>query len=241
MTDHQRQRPEMERKELNLAIGRGIIRFIFASIALGVILFGAAGTIAWACGWIYLGMTLLILLASRVILFLTDPAAAIQRSKRVKPFLPFDKLFYALSTPLLLVLLVVAGLDAVRFSWSSLPMSWAWVGSCAFLFFAGFSIWPLLINPHFEAVVRIQEDRGHKVIDVGPYRIVRHPGYSAGIFVNLFTPLILGSLYAFIPAGIMIVLYVYRTANEDRFLRKELEGYEEYTKRTRYRLIPGLW
>ena len=241
MMVNQKQQPEKERKELKLAIVHGITRFILSSLVLGGVLFGAAGTIAWRRGWIYLGMTLLILLASRVALFLTDPAAAIQRSKRVKPALPFDKLFYALSTPLLLVLLVVAGLDAERFGWSYLPMNWTWVGSCAFLFFAGFSIWPLLANPHFEAVVRIQEDRGHKVVDIGPYRIVRHPGYSAGIFVNLFTPLILGSLYAFIPAGIMVVLYVYRTANEDRFLRRKLEGYEEYTKRTRYRLLPGIW
>jgi protein-S-isoprenylcysteine O-methyltransferase Ste14 len=79
------------------------------------------------------------------------------------------------------------------------------------------------------------------VIESGPYRIVRHPGYSAGIFVNLFTPLILGSLYAFIPSGLIVILYVYRTANEDRLLRKELEGYEEYTKRTPYRLIPEIW
>ncbi len=238
---NQRQQPEKEKKELRIAIVHGIIRFILSSLVLGGILFGAAGTIAWRRGWIYLGITLLILLASRVILFITDPAAAIHRSKRVKPDLPFDKLFYALSTPLLLVLLVVAGLDAVRFGWSYLPMGWTWVASCAFLFFAGFSIWPLLINPHFEAVVRIQNDRGHRVIDSGPYRIVRHPGYSAGIFVNLFTPLILGSLYAFIPSGLIVVLYVYRTAKEDRFLQKELEGYEEYTKRTRYRLLPGIW
>lgn len=238
---NQRQQPEKEKKELRIAIAHGIIRFIFISIVLGGVLFGAAGTMAWRRGWIYLGITLLTLLASRVALFITAPAAAIHRSKRVKPDLPFDKLSYALSTPLLLVLLVVAGLDAVRFGWSYLPMSWTWVGSCAFLLFAGFSIWPLLINPHFEAVVRIQEDREHRVIESGPYRIVRHPGYSAGIFVNLFTPLILGSLYAFIPSGLIVVLYVYRTANEDRFLCKELEGYEEYTKRTRYRLLPGIW
>ncbi len=238
---NQRKDPGKERKELKLAIVHGITRFILSSIVLGGALFGAAGTITWRRGWIYLGMTLLILLASRVALFITDPAAAIHRSKRVKPTLPFDKLFYALSTPLLLVLLVVSGLDAERFGWSYLPMSWTWAGSFVFLLFAGFSIWALLINPHFEAVVRIQEDRGHRVIDSGPYRIVRHPGYSAGIFVNLSTPLILGSLYAFIPAGMMIFLYVYRTANEDRFLQKELEGYEEYTKRTRYRLFLGIW
>jgi hypothetical protein len=137
MMVNQRQELEKEGKELKIAIVQGIIRFILSSIVLGGALFGAAGTIAWMRGWIYLGITLLILLASRVILFITDPAAAMHRSKRVRPALPFDKLFYALSTPLLLVLLVVAGLDAERFGWSYLSMSWAWVGSCAFLLFGG--------------------------------------------------------------------------------------------------------
>ena len=241
MTANQEQRHDTERKELRLAVTRGILRFIVIFIILGGLLFGAAGTIAWTRGWIYLGITLLFTIVSRVILFVINPAAAIQRSKRVKPTLLFDKIVLALSIPLYFILAVVAGLDAGRFGWSYLPMSWTWVGSVGFIFFSGFSIWPLIANPYFEATVRIQEDRAHEVIDTGPYRIVRHPGYTAATFVYLFTPLILGSLYAFIPAGLAIALTVYRTANEDRFLRKELKGYEEYTKQTRYRLIPGIW
>jgi protein-S-isoprenylcysteine O-methyltransferase Ste14 len=241
MTVESKLRPEAEIKELNRALVQGIIRFIVISIVLGVILFGSAGTITWTRGWIYLGITLLILFISRLILFVINPAAAVERSRRVKPDQLFDKVFYALSTPLLFAFLIIAGLDAERFGWSYLPMGWTWAGSCGYILFATFSIWPMLINPHFEAVVRIQKDRGHKVIDIGPYRIVRHPGYAAGIIVYLFNPLILGSLYAFIPAGLVIILYVYRTANEDKMLRRELEEYEEYTKRTRYRLIPGIW
>lgn len=232
---------EMEKKDQNRATAQGIIRFIFSSIVLGVILFGSAGTVAWTRGWIYLGITLLILLVSRVTLFVINPTAAVERSRRLKPDQFFDKVFYALSTPLLFALLIIAGLDAERFGWSYLPMGWTWAGSCGYILIATFSIWPMLINPHFEAVVRIQKDRGHKVIDSGPYRIVRHPGYASGLFIYLFSPLILGSLYAFIPAGLAIILYVYRTAKEDSFLRRELEGYEEYTKRTRYRLIPRIW
>lgn len=241
MTVNQKQQQNTERNELKRAIVRGSIGFIVIFIILGGLLFSAAGTIALTRGWIYLGITLLLIIVSRVILCVINPAAAIQRSKRIKPTLLFDKIYLALSILLYFILMVVAGLDAGRFGWSYLPMSWTWVGSIGFLFFAGFSIWPLIVNPYFEATVRLQEDRAHEVIDTGPYRIVRHPAYTGAIFVYLFTPLILGSLYSFIPAGLIIVLVVYRAAKEDHFLRQELKGYEEYTKQTRYRLIPGIW
>lgn len=241
MTANQEQQQDTKRNELKRVIVRASIGFIVFFIILGGFLFIAAGTTAWTRGWIYLGITLLFTIVSRVILFVINPEAAIQRSKRVKPTLLFDKIYLALSIPLYLILMVVAGLDAVRFGWSYLSMSWTWVGSVGFIFFAGFAVWPLIVNPYFEATVRIQEDRAHEVIDTGPYRIVRHPSYTAGIFVYVFTPLILGSLYSFIPSGLIIILVVYRTVNEDRFLRKELKGYEEYAKRTRYQLIPGIW
>jgi len=241
MAGEPKKQREAERKELNRAIMLGIIRFTFIFLIVGAAIFGGAGTITWTNGWIYLGLTLLIILVSRVILFATNPSAAIERSKHVKPSMLYDKIFITLSSLLYFVLVVIAGLDAERFGWSSLPMTWTWVGSCGFILFGAFAIWPMLINPHFEAVVRIQEDRGHKVIDTGPYRIVRHPAYAAGIICYLFTPLILGSLYAFIPAGMIIFLIVYRTVNEDKVLQRELEGYTGYAKRTRYRLIPGIW
>ena len=89
--------------------------------------------------------------------------------------------------------------------------------------------------------MRIQTDRGHTVCTSGPYRIVRHPMYAAIIPIVLATPPVLGSLYGLIPAGLIGVLFVVRTALEDRTLRAELPGYEEYTARTRWRLLPGLW
>jgi protein-S-isoprenylcysteine O-methyltransferase Ste14 len=100
----------------------------------------------------------------------------------------------------------------------------------------------MLVNPHFEKFVRIQHDRSHKVIDAGPYRIVRHPGYAFVIpgFV-LCPPLVLGSWWSFIPAAAAVTVLVIRTALEDRTLRNELPGYKEYAHRVRYRLLPGVW
>jgi len=96
-------------------------------------------------------------------------------------------------------------------------------------------------NRFFSAVVRIQEERGHAVASGGPYRFVRHPGYVGMIAQFLVTPLTLGSLWALMPAGIAVGLYVWRTALEDRTLREELAGYQDYAARVRYRLLPGIW
>ena len=101
--------------------------------------------------------------------------------------------------------------------------------------------WAMLVNRHFESSVRIQKDRGHRVITTGPYRIVRHPGYVGAILFGISTPLIIGSVYGLIPGGIAVILLIIRTSLEDKLLRNELNGYVEYTKRVRYRLVPGLW
>ena len=99
----------------------------------------------------------------------------------------------------------------------------------------------MVANRFFSAVVRIQHDRGHKVVRDGPYRIVRHPGYAGGLYTWLTAPLMLGTLWAYIPALLTVCALVVRTALEDRTLIQELPGYAEYTARTRYRLLPGIW
>jgi len=101
--------------------------------------------------------------------------------------------------------------------------------------------WAQSVNRHFEATVRIQTDRGHKVIDTGPYAIIRHPGYAMTIPLVVGMALSLGSLYALIPCAILIVLLAGRTLGEEAELRKGLEGYVDYTKRVRFRWLPGIW
>jgi len=101
--------------------------------------------------------------------------------------------------------------------------------------------WAMIVNPHFEPTVRIQKDRGHKVITSGPYNIVRHPGYLAGILFILSIPLMIGSVFTFIPAGIYVFLVTVRTWLEDKTLQEELDGYSEYAERIKYRLFPGIW
>jgi protein-S-isoprenylcysteine O-methyltransferase Ste14 len=104
-----------------------------------------------------------------------------------------------------------------------------------------FALWAMVVNTHFEATVRIQEEREHQVCSSGPYEIVRHPGYVSMILLAFANPLILGSRWAFAPAGLIVLLVLARTALEDRTLQDELLGYKEYAASTRYRLLPGVW
>ena len=109
---------------------------------------------------------------------------------------------------------------------------------------AGFGLltWAMATNRSFETTVRIQEDRGQRVIDSGPYQYVRHPGYTGVIIAFYFgIPMALGSLVAFLVGLLGLAVMVIRTALEDRTLQQELPGYREFTQRTRYRLLPGLW
>ena len=99
----------------------------------------------------------------------------------------------------------------------------------------------MVVNPFFEKTVRIQTDRGHRVVDTGPYAYVRHPGYVGFLGWILAAPLLLASVWAIVPALISVVGLVIRTALEDRTLRAELPGYPEYAARVRFRLIPGMW
>jgi protein-S-isoprenylcysteine O-methyltransferase Ste14 len=101
--------------------------------------------------------------------------------------------------------------------------------------------WAMGQNPHFETTVRIQTDQRHRVIDSGPYRIVRHPGYVAGILVIIGMALVLDSAWALLPAFLAAADLIIRTAAEDRFLHDNLDGYRAFAKRTPCRLLPGIW
>jgi protein-S-isoprenylcysteine O-methyltransferase Ste14 len=134
-----------------------------------------------------------------------------------------------------------AGLDIGRYQLSSLGWPYAVLGILFMVVSSVLINWAMIENPYFESTVRIQEDRKHQVITTGPYRIVRHPGYLSGILWLSSVPLILGSLYAFIPYGLYFLLMGIRTYMEDKTLLEELVGYEEYAQQVKYRLFPGIW
>jgi protein-S-isoprenylcysteine O-methyltransferase Ste14 len=141
----------------------------------------------------------------------------------------------------LIALPVVAGLDVGRFHWSSLDFAFVFPGFVLLIFSTFLLNWAMAVNPFFEPTVRIQKERGHKVIASGPYSYVRHPGYLAGLLFVFSFPLLVGSVFAFVPAGIYMILVVLRTSLEDRTLTRELFGYSEYSKKVRYKLFPWVW
>ena len=138
-----------------------------------------------------------------------------------------------------LAIMIVAGLDE-RWGWSNPTPLWAHL-SGVFLISSGwaFFLWAMASNPFFSESVRIQAD--HRVASRGPYRLLRHPGYFGNVLNCMGQPLLLGSWWAWIPAVLTMLAFAIRTTLEDHTLQSELEGYSEYAKQVRYRLIPGLW
>jgi len=137
--------------------------------------------------------------------------------------------------------LALAGLDVGRLHWSRVPPA---VRVCGFVgLVASFGLMHAAgrANPFFSSVVRIQAERGHRLISTGPYGIVRHPGYAGVILMLLSSSVALGSWLSLLPALAAIAALVARTLFEEGVLRRGLPGYDEYTRRVRHRLVPGVW
>jgi protein-S-isoprenylcysteine O-methyltransferase Ste14 len=221
---------------------RSWIQAVATFVLWAAILFICAGRLDWTRGWITMAvfaisMPLVMLSVQR-----SNPGLMEARAKfRRKDTKPFDKIFLAIYLPLGFVQPAVAGLDVVRFGWSSIPFATVYPGVFLFIMAMILVTWTLSVNPHAESTVRIQSDRGHTVITSGPYRVVRHPFYVGASLMYPAVALMLGSMWALATAGLIVILLIWRTAMEDRTLRRELPGYEEYTAVTRYRLVPGVW
>lgn len=208
---------------------------------IGVVVFWPAGTLQWPAGWAYLGIVAAYFCINVVYLNRVNPELIAHRMRFGAGTKRWDIVWLIVFSPLFTGIYVVAGLDAVRYEWSAMP-GWLWpVGLALFALGAWLFTWSMGVNPYFEKTVRIQTERGHHVIDTGPYAHVRHPGYVGLFGWMLGTPLLLGSWYALGPAVLASIATIVRTALEDRTLRAELHGYEAYAARVRYRLVPGIW
>ena len=216
-------------------------RTVTGLAAVALFLFIPAGRLDYWQGWVYLALSLAILLVTRSVLR-GNPQLMEERMKPGVGMKSWDKWYFATSTPLYFVMLVVAGLDAGRFGWTGPLPAWFYAfGIAVYLLGQAVFLWAKRVNNFFATVVRIQSERGQTVCHEGPYRYLRHPGYLGGILFGLSSPLILGSLWALIPAVLAAALLVIRTTLEDRTLQAELSGYIAYTQEVRYRLLPGVW
>lgn len=223
----------------------GILRWagqiIVSQIIFGVILFLAAGRLNWAAGWAFFGINTLTQVLSAMVLISRQPEMLAERSRVGEGTKTWDRFLTPAIVIFTLAIIATAGLD-VRFKWSA-PMNGAlWVLGLTLAFCCQmFVLWAMASNSFFATTVRIQDERGHRVVNGGPYRLVRHPGYLGSVLYTLLTPFALGSLWTFLPALLTIVLIMVRTGLEDRTLQAELPGYTEYAARVRFRLFPGVW
>jgi protein-S-isoprenylcysteine O-methyltransferase Ste14 len=217
-----------------------VLRAVIRLVLLGLL--GAwAAWAGWTQAWVFFVLLLVMLAVNLTVVRRKNPGIVRARMKKDEPVKPFDKLVVALGTPLTIAIFVVAGLDVLVYQWSPVP-PWAWgLGLALFVLGDVPVLWSLVENPYLERMVRIQEERGHKVITTGPYRFVRHPMYVGVLSMIVAWPLLLGSLWALLPAAGMIALMLYRAAAEDRMLHEELPGYRDFAAKTRYRLVPGVW
>ncbi len=218
------------------------------SVALAVnllvffpILFVPAGTLAWQKGWVFLSVFVACSVFATLYLRQVNPDILAARINRHEGGKRWDKVLLSVFIPVFVSTLLVAALDDGRYHWLTVP--WWVCGAGYVLLLAGIAgmTWAESVNKFFEPTVRIQTDRGHKVVSTGPYSIVRHPGYVAASLLAVGIPLSLGSLWALIPAILSCLLLIVRTVWEDRMLQNELPGYKEYAQRVRYRLLPGVW
>jgi len=238
----------MEMQKISPEDRTAIIKWCIQS-AVGLACYAAilsltAGRLDWVWGWVFISLTALFMASHVVLLVPNDPGLLVERAGglRQEGGKRWDRWLSALSAGVFpFASWIVAALD-LRFTWSSpKPLAVHLIGMGAVALGFALFMWAMVSNAFFSEVVRIQEDRGHQVATDGPYRFVRHPGYTGAILSFLGTPLLLGSWWAFIPTVIGVGGYVLRTALEDRTLQLELEGYRAYTVRVNYRLIPGVW
>jgi protein-S-isoprenylcysteine O-methyltransferase Ste14 len=233
--------PFADKSNLRAGMLKRIRQVLIQNLIIGLALFLPAGSLRWPGAWAYLAVSVVSIAINFVILLRVNREVIAERSQVRRETKGWDRKLTTVGLFVTLAFYIVAGLDW-RFDWSPAVPLWLWlVGLALFILGTALSGWALIVNPYFAPTVSIQRDRGHTAVTGGPYRYVRHPGYCGWIISNLTAPLFLATYWAYIPAVVVAAGFVARTALEDRTLLAELDGYEAYAGRVRYRLAPGLW
>lgn len=239
MTERSELRPDDGSE--GIVVLRAIASLVLVGGVWGGLLFGAAGTVSWTRGWIHLALFVITFIVNVIVLLRFNRATLLARMRPRPTEEAVEKTLVPFIFTALVALPVIAGLDAVRYEWTQLPIWVAYPGIVLHAFGDAMLLWAMLVNPYLEGAIRVQTERGHKVIRRGPYAIIRHPFYVGMFLVFCGGPLVLGSAWSFVPVIALGIGLVVRTAFEDHMLKRQLPGYEEYAQKTRYRLVPGIW
>lgn len=227
-------------ESVQIPVLRRFVPVVFSVAITSVCLFGSVGRLDWLNAWLLLGLNFVASIVTTALLW-RNPELLAERSN-IKAGKSWDKAIVGVVVLLgPMATWITAGLDT-RFHWSDgMPPVAFIVGVVVAVVAAALIAWAMRSNKFFSSVVRIQKDRGHVVVTSGPYRFVRHPGYTGMSVFTLATPLILNSRWAFAPAMATAATAVLRTALEDRTLHNELDGYADYARRVKYKLVPVIW
>jgi protein-S-isoprenylcysteine O-methyltransferase Ste14 len=222
---------------------RALLQTTVFYIILGAALFVVAGDWTWPQAWVFLAESEVF--SAAIILWLARIDPPLLESRMAMRFhqdqARWDRIFMASAIPGFIVWLTLIALDARRFAWSDVPF---WAQALGAVLIAACMIlvcWVFRSNSFAAPQVRIQDERGQRVATGGPYRIVRHPMYAIALLYFLGAPLLLGSWWGLLPVPLFMAGLGARAIGEERLLRQKLQGYDDYARRVRYRLIPGVW
>jgi len=221
-----------------------VVQNILSLTALAALFVAVAGTSLVRGFWLYAITVIVYQVISLLLIVPKHPAymeLAVRRQLKRENAKAWDKVLVWLLSVCSMLMYVVAALDLGRLQWGLLAWQFAPLGITLYALGSGFNQWAMLHNPHFERLVRIQDESEHHVATTGPYQYLRHPGYLGSVLFYVGFPLILGSGLSFLPSIVCIGILIVRTYLEDRTLIKELDGYQDYTENVRYRLLPYLW
>lgn len=216
---------------------QALIKFTLGIVIIFLLIFIPAGTLTYLNGWIFMGILFIPMLIAGIVMMIKNPQLLKSRLD-AKEKQKEQNIVIKLSGLMFIIGFITAGLD-FRYSWFELPSIITYIAIIIFLL--SYLMWAEVLRENTYLTRTIKVTEGQTVIDKGLYAIIRHPMYTASIFLFLSMPLVLGSLISFFIFLLYPVLIIIRIINEEKFLEKELAGYIEYKKKVKYRLIPFIW
>lgn len=214
-----------------------IAKFILGVVLVGALIFLPAGTFDYTGGWLLMGILFVPMFGAGIVMMVKNPALLASRLD-AKEKQREQNLVVKLSGLMFIAGFIAAGLG-IRFGWYQLPFGVSVAASA--LFIAAYILYAEVLreNTYLSRTIKVQENQ--KVVDTGLYGIVRHPMYAVTLLLFLSMPLVLGSLYSFVIFLAYPFIIASRIKHEEEFLEKELDGYSEYKKKVKYRMIPFVW
>lgn len=214
-----------------------IIKIILGVVLVGLLIFLPAGTLNYFNGWLLMGILFIPMFIAGIVMMIKNPEL-LKRRLDAKEKIGEQKSVIKLSGLMFVLGFIIAGLD-YRFSLLPLPSFISIIGSILFIISYVLYAEVLRENTYLSRTIKVEKNQ--KVIDTGLYSIVRHPMYMATLILFLSMPLVLGSIISFLVFLIYPFIIIKRLKNEEEFLEKELDGYSEYKKKVKYRLIPFIY